>query len=231
MDLVHELPSLRAATVNPQDPRHGTNAGYVAGCRDTCCRQAHATYRRSIWRNRYTRRVDRLYIDATGTQRRIRALQAIGWRYRDIDIALGHPTPQGTSASTWSHNIMRQQRIHVDNARAVAELYDRWSMTPGPSKRLRTRAAKWGWPTPFTYLNIDDPDEQPDTGYHAGRSIGEAPDPVVVDRILAGEVIPANAAERDEAMRRWRAAGNSERSLCVRMGWRDGRYGREERSA
>lgn len=39
--------------MNETDPRHGTNAGYFAGCRRTCCKAAHAAASRT---HRKTRR-------------------------------------------------------------------------------------------------------------------------------------------------------------------------------
>jgi hypothetical protein len=80
--------------VNADDPRHGTNGGYlqhVFAKESACspCRDAHSAARRNLWRKRYVRGVDRLYIDATGTIRRIRALMALGWRYCDIESAAG----------------------------------------------------------------------------------------------------------------------------------------------
>lgn len=30
----------------PDDPRHGTRAGYIAGCRDDCCREPHLRYQK-----------------------------------------------------------------------------------------------------------------------------------------------------------------------------------------
>ena len=49
-------------------------------------------------------------------------------------------------------------------------------------------------------------------------------DEAAITRVLAGEVIPTTTAERRLIMRRWIEAGNSEKSLCDRMGWRQGRY-------
>lgn len=143
--------------MTPDDKRHGTNAGHVAGCRDDCCRVAHNAYRRSLWRKRYAQRVARLYVDATPTHRRLHALQALGWRYIDIDREMGHLTSD--PGSTRTHNYVHQSRIHLDNARLVAEVYDRLCMTLGPSARLRTLAIKKGWAPPLAWSDstLDDP--------------------------------------------------------------------------
>lgn len=181
--------------LDPGDPRHGENRGYIAGCRDTCCRAAHAAYKRGLSDRRTQSGVDRLYVDARPTRRRIQALQANGWRHIDIDRLLGYVG--ALSSSTWSHNATRQKRVHVDHHRAVARLYDHLKDTPGPSDHMwwRVRVHRW-----------------------------ESIDPVVVERILAGEVLAANNAERHEVMRRWVALGRPKAQLLKRMGWKDGRY-------
>lgn len=203
--------------MSPDDPRHGTNAGHLAHIFDReapCdpCREAHNLVRRNLWRKKYARRVDRLYVDATGTVRRIRALQALGWRYRDIDEAAGR------GGRNWAHNLTTQARVHLDTAELVEAVYDRLSMTPGPSDRVRKHAQKMRWAPPLAWDDIDH-DEAPRLG---GPSVDL--DPVVVERLLAGERIRSTPAEKAEAMRRWTASGRSEKALCDIHGWRAGRY-------
>lgn len=210
--------------MSPDDPRHGSNAGHLAHIfagQDPCdpCREAHNKARRNLWRKRYLRRVERLYIDATGTVRRIRALQALGWRYRDIDEAAGY------GGRNWAHNLTTQGRVHLDTAEKVDLVYRRLGMTPGPSDRVRRHALKMGWPPPLAWDDIDT-DEQPDFGGHDDQI-----DPVVVDRLLAGERLPSSQAEKVEAMRRWLAQGRSEKSLCDAHGWKYGRYVTREAGA
>ena len=110
--------------MSPDDRRHGTNGGYLqhifdreTACDD--CREAHNKARRNLWRKRYVRGVDRLYIDATGTHRRIRALMALGWRYRDIDRLAGH---EDATRAAWAHNLMQQRRVHIDTAERVDDI-------------------------------------------------------------------------------------------------------------
>lgn len=152
------------------DPRHGTNAGYIAGCREECCRTAQAAYRRSLRASRYLRRADRLYVDSLGTVRRIRALQALGWRFVDIDRAAGRKPSKNNA--TMAHNLISQAKVHIDNARAIDAVYQRLSMTLGPSQILRSRAAKWGWSPPLAWDDIDDPYEIPESG--TPRRVGSA---------------------------------------------------------
>lgn len=213
--------------MSPDDERHGTNGGYlqhVFAKESACepCRDAHNTYRRNLWRKKYLRRVDQLYIDSTGTIRRIRALMALGWRYSDIDEAAGQRT-------SWTHNLTNQKQVHLDTADRVARIYDELSMTPGPSNRLRALALKYGWHPPLAWddATIDDPDEQPNLGGNTDDQI----DHVIVDRLIAGERILSSPAEKVEAMRRWLAAGGSEREMCRVHGWKDGRYVEREDGA
>lgn len=144
--------------MTPDDPRHGTNAGYVQGCRRDCCKVAHAAYRRSLRARRYLERTERFYIDATGTHRRIRALMALGWRLSDLDQALGHPP-----RSSYTYNLLAQRRVHLTTATSVTEVYDRLSMKLGPSERVRSLARVRAWAPPLAWDDdkIDDPQAVP----------------------------------------------------------------------
>lgn len=149
--------------MSPDDPRHGTNAGHRAHFTDNTtpcqpCREAHATYRRNLWRKKYLRRVDTLIVPSLGTIRRIRALQAIGWRLSDLDKAMGY-----SGRSNAMHNLTRQDFVRRDTAEKVAAAYDEMSMTPGPSQRSRNLARKWGWLPPLAWDDIDN-DSEPTTG-------------------------------------------------------------------
>jgi hypothetical protein len=223
--------------VSPDDPRHGTNAGYVAHMfnKDApCqrCKDAHAHYKRQLWRRRYTRRADHLYTDATGTKRRIRALIALGWTYRDINSRAGWSTSHSGGNA---HNIMRQQRVHLDTADVVRGVYDDLSMTlaTGPqSQRQRNIAARKGWLPPLAWDDdyIDDPDYRPTRTASTSSFKADRVDEAVVIRVLSGEFMPTTRAERAEIMRRWVDSGRSERQLAARMGWREGRYHTPNRS-
>jgi hypothetical protein len=197
----------------------GTNGGYlvhVFAKESACdpCREAHNTAHRNLRSKRYLRGVDRLYIDSTGSIRRIRALMALGWRYSDIDTAAGYATVR----PTWAHNIVTQAMVHIDTAEKVDEVYRQLGMTLGPSSRVRGLAAGRGWAPPLAWDDIDN-DDAPNLG-----GTDDDIDPVVVDRLVAGHRTPSTNAEKCEAMRRWLAMGKSEASLCMAHGWRDGRY-------
>jgi hypothetical protein len=149
--------------MSPEDPRHGKNSGYIAGCREGCCRKAHMREIKA-WRLTGPRMVNSL-----GTRRRVEALEAIGWSRAQQSRMLGH-------AREYLGQVTRLEMIHRSTAEAVADLYDRYSMvipTDPPERKqganrihekTRRRAARLGFAPPLAWDNIDDPDEHP-TGW------------------------------------------------------------------
>lgn len=227
--------------MTPDDPRHGTYAGsnahWGAG-EELCgpCREAAATYARR------RRKLRELYgassIPSTGTRRRIQALMTLGWSGVQIGNASG-------IHRQYLWEVLAGERVTVKTAKRIARVYGPLSMTLPPetgkfermaAARIRNLARRNGWAPPLAYDDIDrDPAPR---GLRGGlrRGVGEYDgreivDEVTVQRILDGDVVPANQAERIEAMRRWLALGNSQRSLCARMGWQEGRYKPREEPA
>lgn len=214
--------------MEPDDPRHGEYAGAIQHYMErseTCrpCKDAAAAYRRNQRARKYLARGP-LTVPATGTNRRIYALCALGYHMREIDRALG-------KQFGFCSQLKRYPVVHRKTAVAVAEVYDRWCGTVPEETPLRSRqrkiAAARGWAPPLAWDAIDDPNAKPrgvigsQKVYRPHHEIDHA----VVDRLLEGQVIrEATNAERKEAMRRWLAMGNSERSLCRILGWKDGRY-------
>jgi transcriptional regulator with XRE-family HTH domain len=99
------------------------------------------------------------YIDITGTTRRLQALVAIGYTQSELAARLGI-TPG--NATDLFHG---RGKALVATAKRVADLFAELAMTPGPSPRARTYAAKRGWAAPLAWDdNIDDPDAKPDLG-------------------------------------------------------------------
>jgi hypothetical protein len=145
--------------VTPDDPRHGTNAGYIAHFLDgektePClpCRGAHARYAKQLRNKRYVNRADRLRTSATPTRRRLQALAAIGWPWAELNERLGYgPRTQRISG------LLVAEHVHVDMERRVAALYEELHMTKGPSSMTRQRAVKKGWAPPMAWDNIGDP--------------------------------------------------------------------------
>jgi hypothetical protein len=197
----------------PDDPRHGTNAGYSSGCRQTCCRRAHARFkkgRRLVALRQHGDPDAALLVPAVGTQRRIRALNARGWTMSDIatEAGLAHRN------SLWW--LMSRDRVRAASRDTISAVYDRlaWTVPDETTgrKSVRTAAARKGWPAPWQWLDIDDPDETPDPGYQP---------PTRRDWLALVEDWAACGRDRTAVAA---ALGITVRSLekrCVRVGRRD----------
>jgi hypothetical protein len=201
--------------VTPDDPRHGTLAGYIYHRNAStpycaACRRAAADYERQ--RN-YDKRLGRpRLIPVTGTVRRIRALQRLGWSMAEIARQGGWKDRDSI------YNTLLGDHITAKNAARVAEVYERLCMTIGPSTITAARATRAGWPPPLAWDDIDN-DPEPSLGDH-----DDDIDPVVVMRLLEGQRINATKGEKEAALERWVADGGSERELCAWHGWKPGRY-------
>lgn len=98
------------------------------------------------------------HIDALGSARRLRALAALG------HPVVAMPKALDVGLSTVQRIIGGQQeQVTVSTATAIRRLYDKWSMTPGPSSRARTIARKHGWAPPLAWDEdeIDNPAARP----------------------------------------------------------------------
>jgi hypothetical protein len=207
---------------NGTDPRHGTVTGYNRiPCREDCCRAAYLRWRKQ--RNHEANHGRRRIIDATGSRRRIEALQTLGWGYEQL--AAAGPLSE---RSLW--NAANYATIGIEKAQRIAELYDRLSMTPGPSKRARMRAQRKLFAPPLAWSegSIDDPNAEPmGARYNEHRSLAEVHggvDPVVVARAMNGEKVRAALAEKRLITRRWRRAGRPLNELDRIQGWNSRRY-------
>lgn len=92
-------------------------------------------------------------VDALGTRRRLQALAALGWPFRVVSVELGWEP-------TMAQKLTKVDRVWADTAADVRVVYDRLSMTPGPSEQTRRRAARAGWLPPLAWDDdrLDDPD-------------------------------------------------------------------------
>ena len=179
--------------------RHGTRAGYSAGCRCDECRAATARYERG--RQWDILRGQQRTVPTIGARRRIEALQALGWSAEALSRRLGF-------SRAWLNMTLRCERIYRRNHDLIAALYDDLSMTLPPqtkcTDRQRAYARKKGWAVPLAWNDetIDDPTARPH-GTREARSRHDL-DPVVVERVLAGDRDqPVTRAERHEVIRRW----------------------------
>ena len=143
--------------MNADDPRHGTTRGHAAGCRELCCREARnldearrRKYRQALGITRST--------PALGTQRRIRALMALGWTSRDIADHCGWATTQAVT------ELLKARRfVYATTADRIDTAYRDLCMTVGPSEKNRRDAARKGWAPPLAWDDIDT-DEHPVVG-------------------------------------------------------------------
>ena len=212
--------------MTPGDPRHGTTCGYHAGCHDICCRAAMARYEKQ---GRLARLSGGRAVPALGAKRRLQALMALGWSSTEIATAANLPdrnhvfrilNGQKGKPTTW---------LERSTYEWVCDVYERLCMTLPTSpyaNRVKTQARARGCLPPLVWDDIDDPDEQPVDGSLSTTEI--AADPVVVERILAGEwSLASTPAERAEVCRRWVARGRSTYELTQITGWRIERYYRK----
>lgn len=107
-----------------------------------------------------------LYIDATGSARRVRALMAIGHPQRVI----------GAHARTTQYRIgwlaMGQPLMRAKCAAKIAAAYEELADVRGTSTRARNMAARAGWPDPTWWEDwghLDDPEFDPATAEQPQR--------------------------------------------------------------
>lgn len=202
--------------MSPDDPRHGANAGYVAGCRDQCCRDAAARYERGIsWDHLQGKRRK---VPILGARRRIQALLAIGWSMEDMSRRVG-------KSRAWIHvtiNANQSGLIYRRNFDIIAALYEELSMTLPPETRCTGRQRAWarrnGFAPPLAWDNIDDPNEQPRLSREHVRRMDDY-DPVVVERILAGDRLEPSVAERRAVVERLWTRGLGPVAIAARCGF------------
>lgn len=181
-------------------------------------------------------------VDATGTQRRLRALFANGWTWEQLGARLG-----GDKNRAWrlAHDDRQAFRSTVEK---VAALYEELSMIRPEgwvAERSRNYARKNGWAPPLAWDNIDDPTAQPAgmdictrgdcagpikalglcATHYRDNAAAHVDDPVLVDRILAGQWRqPCAPTIKAEVCRRWVAGGRSLAELERLTGWKPERY-------
>ena len=155
------------------------------------------------------------HVPRIGAARRVQALLAIGWSHRDL-AAAGVPNTPNLLA-TGGHLVT------VKRWREVRDLYDRLSMTPGPSPRTRGWAKSVGYAPPLAWDDacIDDPSAHPQG--EASKGAGAH----VIDMVAVRRTIdsldgpPLTSGERREVARAMAATGASDRVIGHRLGVAD----------
>ena len=154
------------------------------------------------------------FVPKIGAVRRIRALQAIGHCARDIAEAT-------TLTEREVYLVVNQAGRWITQARweAVAQAYDRLSMTPGHSVKARSIAAAAGYPPPLAWDDdaIDDVHATP-AGV-SGVDVDNDVDEVAVQAVMSGRrPVGLREDERVEALRRLVEHGWSDEQIAERLG-------------
>jgi hypothetical protein len=146
----------------------------------------------------------------TGTDRRIEALLAIGWRHSDISDRL--TLILGRHANSGLIHKHPGKLTYAQTAAAVAAVYDELSCQQGPSQRNRNRAAKAGYVVPFAWDDIDN-----DPGPAEATETVPVVDEIAVELAMSGHPVHLTREEKREAWRRLKAAGLSARVIGQRL--------------
>lgn len=147
----------------------GHLAGLHGGMVEQICMPGHSAYRK--WITPATERVilatafdlDDLLphhqVDVIGTQRRIRALNRVGWSQGYLASRIGRSV-----ASISLHLKPKSRYVSVSRAREIRDLYQELSMKLGPYSNAAAWAASREWPPPWAWDDetIDNPHTQPD---------------------------------------------------------------------
>lgn len=127
---------------------HGTVSAYR---QRTGCRCPHAVEAVRVYvKRRKTGRLLAGHVDGMATARRLRALAAIGWRFRDIGDLLDVSHQAVRCWATFEHPTV----LRSTQARVLA-LYVEMSGTSGPSSQGRARALAKGWAPPAAWVGVD----------------------------------------------------------------------------
>ena len=212
--------------MTPDDPRHRSWAGYNAGCRDTCCREAARNYQKRLRHDRLNGRPRSF--DITGTRRRLRALMRIGWSAELIaqHTDVGMSTIQALTSRTTIKVVYRRTNDRI------IKVYDELSGRPGPSKEAVKHATRLGYVSPLAweYVDIDDPSAEP-VGLTGRYIVGDYIDEAAVLRRMAGEMVTLTKAERIEVVTRLRAAQWTYSRIEHHTGLKTDRYIAREKAA
>lgn len=168
---------------------HGRESDYNSrGCR---CPEARAAASASR-----VRRAERqatygpVWIDGTGTARRLQALAAMSWHV----TALAEHT--GMNQDYISALRLGRPRVTQRIATVIAMTYQQLSRQDGGHPRTARVAARRGWLAPIDWLdvNIDDPNAEPDIDAYDDPDVYI--DDIAVERACAGETITLTRLEK-----------------------------------
>jgi hypothetical protein len=124
--------------------------------------------------------------------------------------------------------ILARDTIRATTAERIDRAYDALEMQiPADdiyTRRTKSLAKRRGWLPPLAYDDID-------AGIVADVEVSKGLNHDHVDEFMVDQALQYHdfslrftRAEKEEIVRRWKADGRSERSLCALTGWREGRY-------
>lgn len=122
-----------------------------------------------------------------GTRRRLQGLAVTGWTLEQLAERLG-------TTKSRVRKLRESETVTWAVHQRVKALFE--SLGDGGNRLARMHAERQGWRHPFDWLDIDDPFAEPLEA--AVKS--DAPDPVVVERLVAGVKVPALQAEKRAAL-------------------------------
>jgi hypothetical protein len=192
--------------------RHGTYAGYQAGCRSTCCVQAERAYQAQ--RKRAIAYGRPLKVPSIGSVRRIQALMANGWTGTYLAERLD---VRRTNLPTHT----RYPTIRTWKAEQIRALYNELHLKAGPSDHTRQRAAPHGFLPPECWdgIDIDNPNALPILEPLDPIDPGPDIDDIAVERAVAGDrSVKLNQQERTEAIRLLIGRGLTDSQINDRLG-------------
>lgn len=128
-------------------PHHGTVHAYKHGCRCDDARRAFRGYKKRLQHGMQPA----CYVPTHASQRRIQALQAIGYPRKHLATELGYAHPSHASLQP----VFWRPSIRSELAEQITALYDRLSGTPGPSEIAQRRARAAGYHAPLDWDDID----------------------------------------------------------------------------
>jgi len=153
------------------------------------------------------------HVPRIGAVRRLQALMAMGWSHDRLE-AEGAPG---------SRNLMYREGhlISIGRWRQIREVYDRLSMTPGPSERTRRWAQALGYAPPLAWDDdtIDDPQAEPAGVLDHGPG-APVVDLVAIRRTIASqsEATPVTRTEQVHVVTAMAARGATDTRIAEHLG-------------
>jgi hypothetical protein len=214
--------------MSPDDPRHGTNAGYIAGCRKECCRTPSSRYSKRLKYEHLQGR--RRTVESWRAVRRLDALACLGWSRGAVAAAMG------VKHKCQIYAIGSHPRVYAETFEKLDAVYRDLSMRLPVAETLgqrtgitktRNNALRRGAVPPLGWDDIDT-DPEPPTAEPEGPWEDQV-DHAVVRRVLDSGTRPRQLtrAEATEIVHTLIARGHSTTHIEDHYGFKTDRYTKE----